>query len=213
MIEYIIAQNPDDRIIKKSIQALHDGQLIAFPTDTNWVLAADVASKQGVDQLYRIKGGDKGKHFSLLCDSVSMASNYCMISDFAFRKIKRIIPGPYTFVFPPSKTLPSAIKFYHKDQEIGIRVPNSKLCNRLVNTYGGAIVITSIGTDLVHGENDAGEIYSYQIEDRLGHELAFILDPGEMELLGPSSVVDFSADDGSYRILREGSGDLSTFHS
>ena len=210
MIDYVNSFNPDDRILKRALDQILEGKIISFPTDTNWVLAADPFSKTGVERLYRIKGAQQDKHFSMLCVSISQASGYAVITDIVFRAIKRLIPGPYTFIFNPTKNIPTAIKSYRRDKEIGIRIPDNVLCRRLVEIHQVPLLISSISPEMV-GAEEGQTIYSYQIEDHFEHQVASIIDPGEVEILGPSSVIDFSDESGVPVILREGIGDLSTF--
>lgn len=212
MIQYIIADNPDDRVVRRAIYTIGSGGIIAFPTDTNWVLGADVNSKAGVELLYRLKKVSKKHHFSLLCDSISMVNDYAEISNSVFKQIKGKLPGPYTFILPPSRGLPKIIRNYRKDREIGIRIPESLICKKLIESLGRAIISTSITlTTLGMEGEDNEEIFSYQIESSLDHSVPLIIDPGEFQFKGQSSVIDFSKGD-IPSVLREGAGDTVSFH-
>lgn len=216
MIEYIISENPDDRIIRKAMKLLQDGQVISFPTDTTWVLAISPFHKGGIENIRRVKSMDKNKHLTLLCHSLSQISIYSEVSDFAYKILKKCTPGAYTFILNPSKDLPKYIKSYRKDGQIGVKISNSILCNRLVEMFDGPLLITSITPeilkldttqDIEHFEFFSETIYGYQVEDSLGGYLKMILDPGEVQLLGESTVVDLTTI-GEINVLREGSGDL-----
>lgn len=217
MIEYIIAENPDDRILQKAADIMNKGALVCLPTDTNWIIAASTDSKKGVDALYLFRGADKNKHFSIICNSISEASRYGLIYDGAFKSIKKAIPGPYTFILSPTKDLPQGIKGYRKDKEIGIRVPDSTLCRRLVEVNGKPIVATAVTIDklkeispssFIEGIDD---LYSYQIEEIMGHILGMIIDPGEFEFCGRTSIISYATEDGLPEVIREGAGDTSYF--
>lgn len=217
MIEYIIPESPDDRILNRASELMSDGGIICFPTDTNWVFATSTDSKKGVDALYSIKGAEKGKHFSMICNNISEASQYGMIYDGAFKMIRKVLPGPYTLIFEPTKELPRAIRGYRKEKEIGIRIPKSILCQKLVEANGKPIITTSITHEMLEN-TDAGVfldqdsmIYSYQIEEAYGHRLKMIIDPGDFEFHGSSSVVCFATDDGTPEVIRAGAGDISIF--
>ena len=216
MVEYVIGDNPDDRILEKAKKALQDGGVISFPTDTHWVLAASPFSKKGVEEIYKIKGVDRKKHLSLLCSSISQASDYAIISNSVFKMIKRVIPGHYTFIFPPTRDLPKVIKAYERDREIGIRFPVNRFTQILLEHIDQPLITTSLIPSMLEGEeffdadNEFSEIYSYQIEDMLGNHLKMILDPNDFEIVGDSTVIDFSQDDQPV-ILREGQGDISIF--
>ena len=217
MIEYVIPENPDDRILNRASLLMEEGGIVCFPTDTNWVFAASTDSKKGIDALYVIKGAEKGKHFSMMCSNISEASQYGIIYDSAFKKIRKVLPGPFTLIFEPTKELPRAIRGYRKEKEIGIRIPASNLCKRLLEATGKPIITTSITHEMLE-KTDAGiyldqdsMIYSYQLEEAYGHRLKMIIDPGDFEFHGSSSVISFATDDGSPEVVRAGAGDVSVF--
>ena len=217
MIVYIIPENPDDRILKRASEAMRAGGLVCFPSDTHWVVAASTCSKKGIDALYEFKGAEKGKHFSMMCNSISEASQYGVIYDHAFKLVKRCLPGPYTFIFSPTKEIPRAIRGYRKENEIGIRIPKNVFCQRFVQMHGVPLVTSSLTMQMLKQTHigitvDEGQpIYSYQLEEAYGHLFALIIDPGEFEFLGESSVVSFATDDGIPIVLRQGAGDISFF--
>jgi tRNA threonylcarbamoyl adenosine modification protein (Sua5/YciO/YrdC/YwlC family) len=122
MIEYIIAQNPDDRILKRCSDLLTQGKLLCLPTDTNWVVICDPFNKDAVEQLYRLKGESPQKHFSLLCSDISMASELAIIENQAFKLLKKLVPGHFTFIFNASKMITKYLKASKTDKEIGIRI-------------------------------------------------------------------------------------------
>ena len=214
MIHYVVAKNPDDRVIDLASQKLAGGGIIVFPTDTSWVFAASLMSKKGVDALYRIKGVDRKRHLSVLCNNISQASRYGVVSNFTYKIIHKIVPGPYTFILNPTRDIPRSIRDYRKQKQIGIRIPESVLCERLISHFHYPIITGSIDKDSIlddlNSDVRTDEIYSYQIEEIFGHQVEMIIDPGEFELaIGGSSVVDFSSDDEVPIVIREGAGDVS----
>lgn len=219
MIEYVVANNLDDRILARAKKLLEEGAILSFPTDTSWVLAVAPHVKSGVENLYRAKVGSDQKHLGLLCQNFTQISYYAEVSTDLYRIIRPYLPGPYTFIFKPTKNLPRYIRSYRKDGEIGIRIPDSLLCRSLLHYLDYPLLSTSITPSLVWDEYELKRmeenfqstfIYSYLIEDRLGHFLSMILDPGEVEHIGLSSVINFS-EDGVIEILREGAGDVTPF--
>jgi tRNA threonylcarbamoyl adenosine modification protein (Sua5/YciO/YrdC/YwlC family) len=206
MIEYVIEHNPDDRVLKKAAQALEWGGLICFPTDTNWIVAAFPFSKEGLEKLYRLKGETPNKHFSLLCNSVSMASEVAIINDQSFKVIRQCIPGHFTFIFEATKKVTKCLKASKADKEIGIRFPPGKLVYKLIETSSFPLISTNI-THQMLGLAEDEPIYSYHIEDKLSHCLDMIIDPGEFEFAGPSTIISLCSAEG-IEILREGAGDL-----
>lgn len=211
MIEYIVAHNPDNRVINRASEILKNGGLICFPTDTNWVLAACSTKKSAIEKLYKIKKEDAQKHFSLLCNDISKASEVAHISNHAFRLLKKCIPGNYTFIFEATKKISKLIQASKTDKEVGIRFVPSVLVNRIIEVHGEVLVSTNVPLRLLDLSPDyIGPIYSYQLEDKISHLTEQIIDPGEIEFSGPSSIIDFSAGDVPI-IVREGAGDTHIF--
>jgi len=206
MIEYVIPENPDNRILSKCSEQLNSGSLIAFPTDTNWIIACDPWSKTGVEALYRFKGESKQKHFAFLCPSIAMASEVGVVTDSAYRLIRNRVPGNYTFIFKATKLAMKAVKASKTDHEVEIRIPPNSVVLKLLEYHRKPILSTNLTKEMLGiGEDDA--VYSFMIEEKFGHSLSSILDPGEYEFAGASTIVDFSQ--GDFPILvREGAGEV-----
>lgn len=179
---------------------------MCLPTDTNWVLVCDPFHKAGVEKLYQMRKADAEKHFSLLCDSLSRASNLARISTEVFRLIKNKVPGHFTFIFEAEKTITKHLKASKKDHEIGIRFPPDRLVQELVRVHDNALLSTNVTLEMLGIEDDSIEIYGYLIEESLGHQVAMILDPSEYEFAGPSTIVSFVS--GEPEVLREGAGEF-----
>lgn len=201
MIEYVIAQNPDDRILQKAAKLLDAGDLICFPTDTNWIVACDPEAKDAVAKLYKFKGESPQKHFSLLCDTISRASELAVIDDSAFRIIKPLIPGHYTFIFEATKKMAKTLKASKVDKEVGIRFIPNLLVNKLIETFGKPLLSTNI-TPVQMGQEPP--FYSYMIEDALRGQVAMVIDPGEFEFVGRSTMLSFV--NGVPELIRQGEG-------
>ncbi len=211
MIEYVLEHNPDDRILRKASEALGQGKLICFPTDTNWILAACSSQKSAIEKLYKIKKEDKQKHFSILCSDLSMAAEVAIINNSAFRLLKKSIPGHYTFIFEATKKLAKFVQASKVDKEVGIRFVPSHLVSKIIEIHGQPVVSTNLPKSLLGLSEDSTDmIYSYQLEDALLDIVAMIIDPGEFEFVGKSSIINLSKDTGP-EIIREGVGDISYF--
>lgn len=211
MIEYIIAHSPDSRILTKASTLLKSGGVVCIPTDTNWILTACSTSKLGIEKLYKIKKEGIDKHFSLLCSEISMASELAIIDNNAFKILKRIIPGHYTFIFEAKKAIAKSIKASKIDKEIGIRFIPSVLVNSLISLHGNALISTNIPNSMMGTDETSLEpIYSYQIEEKFSHLIDLIIDPGELEFVGPSTIINLS-NPNEIEILREGAGSSDIF--
>jgi tRNA threonylcarbamoyl adenosine modification protein (Sua5/YciO/YrdC/YwlC family) len=205
VIEYVIPENPDDRILQKASSLLNQGGLVAFPTDTNWIAVCDPFVKKGVEKLYSLKNEGKLKHYSVLCDSLSRASEVAVIHNSAFRLLKKKIPGHYTFIFEAKKKITKAVQSSKTDHEIGIRFPPSILVNRLIETHDNLLMGTQLDKEFF-GLNEGEEIYGYQVEEMAANRIELILDPGETEFVGSSTIINLK-EDGQPELLREGVGE------
>jgi tRNA threonylcarbamoyl adenosine modification protein (Sua5/YciO/YrdC/YwlC family) len=205
MIEYVIAHNPDDRIIDKAVDLLNQGKLICFPTDTNWIIAGSIKQKEAIAKLYKIKNESTQKHFSLLCSTISLASEYAQIEDYAFKTIRKLAPGHFTFIFEATKLTTKYIKASKTDHEVGIRFVPSILVNSILERFNDVVISTNIKPSML-GLESSEDIYSYQIEDKLAHQLSMIIDPGEFEFVGSSTILSFA--EGEMELVREGAGKI-----
>jgi tRNA threonylcarbamoyl adenosine modification protein (Sua5/YciO/YrdC/YwlC family) len=131
------------------------------------------------------------------------------IDDGAFRLMKKIIPGPYTFVFEAHKKITKLLKASKTDKEVGIRFPPSHLCQKLLQTHNDVVISSHINHEMIDMEDDGVPLYSALIEDALGNSIDLIIDPGDYQFLGPTTVIDFTS--GAPEVVREGIGPTSLF--
>lgn len=207
MIEYVVEHNPDDRTLIKASLILRNGGLICFPTETNWVVVADPYNKQGVDRLYNLRHVDNTKHFTILCDTFQKAQEVSFIDDAAFRILKKIIPGPYTFIFDAQKKIIKFLKASKTDKEVGIRFPPKALCRKFLETHGDVVISSHLTHEMLEMEYDGNPLYGALIEDYFGQQIAMIIDPGEYEFIGiHTTIIDFTG--GYPEVVREGAGNV-----
>ena len=205
MIEYVIAKSPDSRIIEKVCEKLKAGEIIIFPTDSNWVMAVNPFHKGAVEKIYKMKGEDKTHHFSLTCLNISMANKLAIIPDDVFRLIRNKVPGHYTFIFSATKVITKALKASKIDHEVGIRFVPSILLNNILEQFNGPLLTTNLTKDMLN-ISDQDEVYSYLIDEELGNQVGAIIDPGEYEFHGGSTIYNFASD--RRECTREGAGKL-----
>ncbi|MCB0278194.1 MAG: threonylcarbamoyl-AMP synthase, partial [Calditrichaeota bacterium] len=121
-------------MIKIAADILRSGGIIIYPTDTTYGLGADIYNKKAIERILQIKHESKFKALTFICDDFSVLHNYVRISNFAFKILKRCLPGPYTFVLEATKLVPKLM--LHKRKTAGIRVPNDEFCVELVRELG-----------------------------------------------------------------------------
>lgn len=200
----IYQENPNPKAIKKVVEVLKKGGLVIFPTDTVYALGCDINNTKALQKIAQIKGVKLEKaNFSFICHDLSNLSDYVkQISTSTFKILRRALPGPYTFILPGARTLPSVFK---KKKTVGIRVPNNSIAIEIVLELGNPIVSISI--------RDEDEIIEYTTDPELilekwKHLVDLVIDGG----YGgnePSTVIDFSEDEPI--IVREGKGSLEIF--
>lgn len=196
----INSQNPQMRLIRKAIEILQDGGIIIYPTDTVYGMGCELYNKKGIEKIYEIKRRSKKQPLSFVCADLKDISRYARVSDYAYKTMKRLLPGPYTFILEASRLVPKII--LPKRQTTGIRVPDNQICLSLVGELGHPIISTSVTVE-------DGEVLSnpLEIRERFEHRVDLIIDGGIL-VSEPSSVI--SLVDDSIEIVRVGKGDVST---
>jgi len=192
-------QNPQQRKIDQVAEILRKGGVIAYPTDTLYGIGCDIMNKKAIERVYQIKQWPKNKPFSFICADLKNISQYAKVSNYAYKTMKRLLPGPYTFILDGSNQVPKMM--LTKRKTAGIRVPDNPICHALIDTLGNPILSTTAATP-------AGEAFNepWLIEQHFGKQLDLIIDGGPV-IGRPSSVVSLLEDEPV--ILREGIGDVS----
>ncbi|MBA4251529.1 MAG: threonylcarbamoyl-AMP synthase [Chlorobiaceae bacterium] len=193
--------NPQSRYINKAVEVLKSGGLVIYPTDTIYGIGCDIFNKEALEKLFYIKQDASTKLFSFICADLKDISKYAKVSDFAYRSMKKFLPGPYTFVLPAAKEIPK--KLWSKRHTVGIRVPNNNVTLSLVRELGNPIISTSVTNRLGDILNDPTEIkliFNSQVDLMLASGIL---------TNKPSSVIDLSGDEPE--VIRVGAGDVSAF--
>lgn len=189
------------RLLKKAAEILESGGLVIYPTDTVYGLGCDLHNKKGIDRIYEIKRTKKKQPLSFICANLKEISRYAVVSDFAYKTMKRCLPGPYTFILDASRLVPKTI--LPKRLTTGIRVPDNLICLALTAELGRPIISTSVEME---GEDFPGD--PREIEKRWGHCVDLVIDGG---IIPPSESTVISLIDDEVDIIREGQGDISYF--
>jgi len=201
MILEINPHNPQKRLIRRAVEILSNGGIIAYPTDTYYGIGCDILNKKAIARVYQLKRRSKHKPFSFICSDLKNISQYAQVTNYAYKTMKRLLPGPYTFILRGSRLVPKIM--LTKRKTAGIRVPDHAICLAIVRELGHPILSTS-ATD-----PDGVILESLvEIEERLGHALDLIIRGGPVPSK-PSSVV--SLIDDAPEIIREGQGEVGVF--
>ncbi|NBD18519.1 MAG: threonylcarbamoyl-AMP synthase [Cyanobacteria bacterium] len=196
-------ETPQERILETVAQALKDGAIMLYPTDTVYAIGCDLNVKSAVEKVRFLKRMSNEKPLTFLCSSLSNIADYAHVSDDAYRLMKRLIPGTYTFLLPATKLVPKLV-MNPKRKTSGIRVPDQVVCQSLLKTLGNPIISTS-----AYLPNDSGDLPTLGYEkarlfDAMDKQVDIILDDGSDVTTEVSTIIDLTGD--QPEIIREGLG-------
>ena len=200
----IYPKNPDERRIRQVVDCLRNGGLVIYPTDTVYGLGCDIYNTRAVERIARIKGIKPEKNdFSFICYDLSHIADFARVGNNAFKIMKRVLPGPYTFILDTTNNVPRLLNTNKKT--VGIRVPDNMIPRLIVKELGNPIVTTSIKDDdeVIEYSTDPELIY-----EKFQHQVDMVVDGGYGGNI-PSTIV--KADGEDFEIIREGLGDVSIF--
>ena len=201
MIISINPQNPQLRLVRRVVEVLKQGGVIGYPTDTIYGIGCDLFNKEAIEKIYRLKKHNRNKPLSFICSDLKDISRYPHVSTYAYKTMKRLLPGGYTFILEATKLVPKMVMT--KQKTVGIRVPDNPVCLALVGELGHSIVSTSV-------YRPDEELYSdpREIEERFGKNLDLVIDGGII-VAEHSSIIDLT--DEVPKVIRRGKGDVSAF--
>lgn len=201
MLLKVNPENPQMRLIKKAAQVLNDGGIVVYPTDTAYGMGCDLFNKRGIEKIYEIKRRNQKQPFSFICSDLGDISNYAVVTNYAYKIMKRLLPGPYTFVLGASRLVPKILM--PKRKEVGIRIPDNEICLSLVREFGSPIISTTVKSreDEIITDPD-------MIEKELGNYMDIVIDGG---VLSPELSTVIRLVDDIPEVIREGKGDTDVF--
>jgi tRNA threonylcarbamoyl adenosine modification protein (Sua5/YciO/YrdC/YwlC family) len=201
MLVQINPINPQPRLIAKAVQLLKDGGIIAYPTDTIYGIGCDIMNKKAIEKVYRLMHRDQSKPFSFICSDLTNISQYAKVSNYAYKTMRRLLPGPYTFILEGSKMVPKMM--LTKRKTAGIRVPSHEICLKLVEGLGNPIISTS-------ANHPDGGVFANPslLHDHFGAVIDMVIDGGVVSG-EPSSVISLIND--TPEVIRVGLGDVNIF--
>lgn len=186
----------NQRFIDEAVEMLRDGDIIIYPTDTLYALGCDALNQRAIERLCSLKGIDPRRNtLAIACADLSQAAGYARIDNRAYRIIKDYIPGPFTFILPPSTELP---KVFKGRKEVGIRIPDNPIAHALTEALGHPIVTTSVAAAPYDDTAQEPEV----LVEAFANIASLMIDGGHGSLEG-SAVVDLTDPDQPV-VLREG---------
>lgn len=195
-------KDPQQRLVAEVVAAIRSGALIAYPTDSSFAFGCHIGNKRALDRIRRIRKTDKNHNFTLVCTDLSEISLLARVENWAYRLIRSLTPGPYTFILQATREVPKRLQNPRR-RTIGLRVPDHAIVHAMLESLGEPIMSSTLtlpGDDLPLTD-------VHDIEDRIGSEVDLIVSGGPTGF-EPTTVIDLS--EGRIEILRRGLGDVSS---
>ncbi len=193
---------PHKKRVFEIADRLRAGDVMLFPSDTRYALGCDLHNKKGIDKIRQIRKLDKNHLFTLITDSLAGISRFANLSDENFKLIKRLIPGPYTFILPATKEVPRLL-LHPSRKTIGFRVPDHPICEAIVSELGEPLVATSAKMPEEH-HNGQEVHYPDDLFHLFDKFVELVIDDEQPLQHKDSTMIDFTS--GQPEIIRKGSG-------
>jgi tRNA threonylcarbamoyl adenosine modification protein (Sua5/YciO/YrdC/YwlC family) len=200
MLLPIQAEHPDPRKIQRAVDALTDGEVIGYPTDTVYGLGCDLLNKRAVDRLYALKRMPRTQPLAFICPDLADIARYAVVEKPTYRILRHYLPGPYCFILQATREVPKLV--LSKRKTIGIRIPNHEVTLGLVRGLGRPLISTTAQLDGGDPFVDPAEL------DDAFPGLGLVVDAGGGGLV-PTTVIDLTTSPPT--VLREGAGPVADF--
>ena len=194
--------NPQPRLIRRAVEILHRGGVIAYPTDSCFALGCSIGDKDAMERMRRIRRLDPRHDFTLVCRDLSELATYARVDNRPYRMLKMATPGPFTFILQATREVPRRLQNPRR-RSIGLRVPANPIARALLEELGEPLISTTLWLP----EDELPLAAPDEVRERLGGALDLVIDGGSCGV-EPSTVVDLSGE--QPRIARRGLGDPST---
>lgn len=194
--------NPQDRLIKQSVEIINKGGVVIYPTDSCYALGCRLGDKAAMERILAIRQMNLKHHFTLMCADLSELGTYAKVDNSQFRQLKAATPGSYTFILQATKEVPNRT-LHPKRKTIGLRVPDNQIALALLKELGEPM----LSCTLILPEDNEPLTDPYEIRDRLDYAVDLIIDGGWCGT-EPTTVIDMT--DG-VELVRQGRGDVSLF--
>src|SRR5690606_14667614 len=103
-------ENPQPRLILQAVEVVRNGGVIVYPTDSGYALGCGIGEKNAMERICRIRRLDERHHFTLVCRDLSEIATYAKVDNVAYRLLKSVTPGPYTFILPATREVPRRLQ-------------------------------------------------------------------------------------------------------
>lgn len=197
VLDYL--NDPHEALIR-AVETVDNGGILVYPTDTVYGMGCDLMNKDALDRLYRLKKIPQRKPLSFICSDLKMVSEYAKLSNSAHKMMRKLLPGPFTFIMQASREVPKLM--ISKQRTVGIRVPEQEFVLELVRRLGRPLVNTSASDTLDEVVSDPDQI------EEMYPRADLMVSLGQQRSEA-STILDFTGDNPI--VIREGAGDLSDY--
>lgn len=191
--------DPQPRAIAQAVDALREGGLIAYPTDSGYALGAMMGNQAARARILEVRRLDERHHFTLVCRDFAQLGQLVHVDNHVFRAVKAATPGPYTFILPATHEVPRRL-LHAKKRTVGVRIPEHPVVRALLAELGEPLLSSTL---ILPGES-APMTDGWEVKERLDHVVDVVIDSGECGS-EPTTVVDFTADPAG-EVVRQGAG-------
>ncbi len=195
--------DPQPRLVSQVVAMLRDGGLVAYPTDSGYALGCQIGQHDGTERIRQIRHLDAKHHFTLVCADFAQLGQLVILDNSAFRAIKAVTPGPYTFILPATSEVPRRLA-HPKKRTVGVRIPDSRVVQAILRELGEPL----LSSTLILPGADQPLTDGWQVKEELDHVVDAVVDAGDV-VAEPTTVVDYS--DGAPEVVRRGAGDPARF--
>ena len=195
--------NPQPRLVRRTVEILLGGGVIVYPTDSSYALGCQIGEKSAMERIRRLRRLDDKHNFTLVCRDLSEIATYAKIDDQAYRMLKSLTPGAYTFIHEATKQVPRRL-LHPRRKAIGLRVPDNEICRALLGELDQPI----LSTTLILPDHDQPLTDPEEMREQLDKHVDLVIDGGFCGL-EPTTVIDMTTDPPA--LVRRGKGDASLF--
>ena len=195
--------DPQPRMISQVVDLLRNDGLVAYPTDSCYALGVQLSNRDGLERIRKLRRLDDKHHFTLVCHDFAQLGQLVHLNNAAFRTVKAVTPGPYTFILPATSEVPKRL-MHPKKRTVGVRIPDHPVPRALLEELGEPL----LSSTLLMPDTDEPMTDGWQIKEELDHWLDAVLDAGECGSEA-TTVVDLS--EGAPVVARVGAGDTARF--
>jgi len=194
----IHSENPQLRLIHRAIAIIRSGGVIAYPTDSSYALGCQLESRSALNRICAIRQLSDKHNFTLMCKDLAQVAGFGKMDNDAFRLMKALTPGPFTFILKATKAVPKQLQ-HAKRKTIGVRLPDHRVAEGLLNEFNEPL----FSSTLILPGDQASITDPQEIRECLEKKVDLVIDSGVIDY-APTTIIAFL--EGCPEIIRQGKG-------